>query len=307
MATARQALLSLVSPLSADDMRRSRPGGWTAGRVLHHVIESEQIYAKLLAHIRSMPQVESTAEEPRDGAAAAAALAETRALVESLVDGIDADTLYALRRFGHEEYSALSILENIAAHDRDHLAQLRDVVPPAPPAPAGARAAVEATVRPATAADLAGIVEIYNHYVVHTPVTFDLEPVTVESRRQWFGQFGEKGPHRLLVAEAGGRVVGYAGTHQFRAKAAYDTTVETTIYIAPDSVGSGLGRALYAALIDALASAEVHMLVAGITLPNEASVARHERFGFRLAGVLHQVGRKFGRYWDVGWYERELS
>lgn len=159
-------------------------------------------------------------------------------------------------------------------------------------------------IRPATIDDLPRIVEIYNHYIVHTPITFDLEPHSVDERRPWFGQFAETGRHRLLVAVDGRAVVGYAGTHQFRTKAAYDSTVETSIYCAHDAVGKGIGTALYTALFDAIKDEDIYMLVAGITLPNEGSIALHERFGFRATGVFHAVGRKFGQYWDVGWYER---
>ena len=106
------------------------------------------------------------------------------------------------------------------------------------------------SIRPATIDDLPAIVDIYNHYVVHTPITFDLTPVTVAERRPWFDQFAETGRHRLLVAIEDNTVVGYAGTHQFRVKAAYDTTVETTIYLAPDATGRGIGHALYTALFD---------------------------------------------------------
>ncbi len=162
-------------------------------------------------------------------------------------------------------------------------------------------------IRPATAADLPRLVEIYNHYVVHTPITFDLEPVTVEQRRPWFDQFGDHGRHRLLVAEDGARVLGYACTHQFRTKAAYDTTVETTIYCAPEATGRGVGTALYAALFDAIADEDVHLAVAGITLPNEASVALHERLGFTQVGIFHDVGYKFDQYWDVVWLERPMK
>jgi phosphinothricin acetyltransferase len=161
-------------------------------------------------------------------------------------------------------------------------------------------------VRAARIDDLARLTEIYNHYIVNTPITFDLEPFAVEQRRAWFDQFEEKGRYRLLVADGGGTVLGYASTHQFRTKAAYDTTVETTIYCAQDATGRGVGSALYAALFDAIRGEDIRMLVAGITLPNEASVALHLRFGFVPAGAFHAVGRKFGRYWDVGWYERAM-
>jgi phosphinothricin acetyltransferase len=161
-------------------------------------------------------------------------------------------------------------------------------------------------VRSAHIDDLPRLTELYNHYVIHTPVTFDLEPFTVDQRRDWFGKFHDDGPHRLFVAEIDGAVAGYAGSYQFRPKAAYDTTVETTIYLARESIGRGIGASLYDVLFDAISGEDIHMAVAGITLPNEASVALHVRFGFAPAGVMHGVGRKFGQYWDVGWYERQL-
>ena len=162
-------------------------------------------------------------------------------------------------------------------------------------------------VRMATVDDLEQIVDIYSHYVLLTAITFDLAPVTVEDRRGWFTQFSAKGRHRLFVAVERDTVVGYAGSHQFRTKAAYDTTAETTVYCAPGAVGKGIGTQLYTALFEAIAGEDIHALLAGITIPNEASVALHERFGFTLAGVTHAVGRKFDRYWDVGWYERILG
>jgi len=129
----------------------------------------------------------------------------------------------------------------------------------------------------------------------------------VEGRRTWFSQFDTTGRHRLFVAvSSDGELAGYAGSHQFRTKAAYDTTVETTVYCAPDAGGRGVGNTLYAALFEALRQEDLETAVAGITLPNAASVALHERFEFRPAGVMHAVGRKFGRYWDVAWYERSL-
>ena len=165
----------------------------------------------------------------------------------------------------------------------------------------------EVDVRDATEDDRQQIVDIYNHYIVHTPITFDLAPMSVEDRRGWFAQFSSTGRHRLFVAVDHGTVVGYAGSHQFRTKAAYDTTVETTVYCAPTAVSRGIGTLLYTTLFEAIASEDIHALLAGITLPNESSVALHERFGFTLAGVTHAVGRKFDRYWDVGWFERILG
>jgi len=161
-------------------------------------------------------------------------------------------------------------------------------------------------IRPALSSDLPRLTEIYNHYVIHTPITFDLEPYTVERRAAWFEQFAPTGRHRLVVADEDGLVIGYAGTTQFRVKPAYDTTVETTIYCSQEAVGKGVGRMLYAALFEALSGENINRIVGGYTLPNPASAKLHEHFGFRPVGVFSEVGFKFGRYWNVQWMERPL-
>ncbi len=162
----------------------------------------------------------------------------------------------------------------------------------------------EVQIRPAIRGDLPRLTEIYNHYVVHTPVAFDIEPYTVERREAWFTQFATTGRHRLLVAESGTGVIGYAGTTRFRPKAAYETTVETTIHCAPDALGKGIGKRLYAALFESLRGEDIHRFVAGYALPNPATAAIHERFGFKVVGVFSENGCKFGKYWDVCWVER---
>jgi phosphinothricin acetyltransferase len=161
-------------------------------------------------------------------------------------------------------------------------------------------------IRPAERGDLARMTEIYNYYVLNTPVTFDVEAYTVERREAWFAQFGVAGRHRLVVAEENGIVMGYAGTTRFRPKAAYETTVETTIYCAPEAVGKGIGRRLYAELFEVLEGEDIHRFVAGYALPNAASEALHRRFGFKEVGVFSENGRKFGQYWDVCWAERAV-
>jgi phosphinothricin acetyltransferase len=305
MRDARNALLDAVAGLSDADLGRARPGGWSVRRVLEHVVESESAYAKLLAHLRGRAQPDAP-RAAADVPAVLDSLAVTRADVHALVDGVEGETLYRLARVGHEEYSVLSVLQNIAAHDRDHLGQIADLLAPrvaqgpAPASPAGLH------IRRATEADLERVNEIYNHYVRHTAITFDIEPFTLDERRAWFAQFAAGGPHRLLVGEFEGAVVAYAGTHRFRTKAAYDTTVETTVYCAPEMRGRGVGSALYGALFEAIREEDVRMAIAGITMPNDASVALHERFGFERAGLMHGVGRKFGRYWDVLWMEKRL-
>lgn len=159
-------------------------------------------------------------------------------------------------------------------------------------------------IRPAEPGDLPRLTEIYNHYVVHTPVTFDVEPYTVEGRQAWFSQFASSGRHRLLVADFDGKVLGYAGTTRFRPKAAYLTTVETTVYCAPEAVGKGIGSRLYAELFAMLKGEDIHRFVAGYALPNAATEALHRRFDFKVVGIFSENGRKFGKYWDVCWVER---
>jgi phosphinothricin acetyltransferase len=148
---------------------------------------------------------------------------------------------------------------------------------------------------------------VYNRYVVESPATFEIEPVRPEDRAEWVRQHTAAGRHRWLVAsDDGGALAGWATTSPFRARAAYATTVEASVYCRPDACGRGLGTRLYAALFDAIQAEDIERIVAGITLPNPASVALHLRFGFRPVGTFTRVGRKFGRYWDVAWFERPL-
>ena len=170
----------------------------------------------------------------------------------------------------------------------------------------------EVQVRPGVESDLDALTDIYNHYVRETPITFDTVPFTPEERRPWLLSHPEDGPYRLKVAVGGTfqgnsqRILGYATSSPYRAKPAYSTSVEVTIYLAPDAGGRGIGTLLYKALFEALADEDVHRAYAGIAQPNEASTRLHERFGFRYIGTHREVGRKFGRYWDVAWHEREL-
>ncbi|MEU8680610.1 N-acetyltransferase family protein [Streptomyces sp. NPDC048611] len=194
----------------------------------------------------------------------------------------------------------------------------------------------EVQVRPGVEADLPALTDLYNHFIRETSLTFDLEPFTPEQRRPWLLSHPQDGPHRLLVAQeatertknphngpppapsiaaaapggAGrpdGALLGYATSSAFRPKAAYGPSVEVTVYCAPDAGGRGIGTLLYRALFEALAGEDVHRAYAGITQPNEASRRLHARFGFRHIGTFTEVGRKFGRYWDVAWYQKDLG
>ncbi len=139
-------------------------------------------------------------------------------------------------------------------------------------------------------------------------MTFDVEPLPVTTWRERFAGAREAGrPWRVAEAEDGGGVVGYATASAFRPKAAYGATVETTIYLAPGRGGHGLGTALLGALLAACADAGFHRAVAGVTLPNPASVALHERLGFTPVGVFSEVGHKHGAWHDVGWWQLRLD
>lgn len=164
----------------------------------------------------------------------------------------------------------------------------------------------ELLIRRAQEHDLAAINALYNHYIENTTITFDLDPWSMDQRRDWFAQFGADPRHILLVAERAGAIKGYAGTLEFRKKKAYQTSVETTIYVAPGAEGQGVGTRLYEELLPLAAAAGAHRALAGITLPNDNSLKMHEKFGFQPVGIFSEVGYKFGRYWDVGWYERAL-
>jgi phosphinothricin acetyltransferase len=152
--------------------------------------------------------------------------------------------------------------------------------------------------------DLEAISEIYGHYVRTSAISFDLEVPSADWRRKWFATFATSGRHRLLVARDDGRAVAYAASAPYRPRAAYAPSVETSVYVAPSHVGQGVGSALYETLLAELEREDVHRAYAGIGMPNPASVRLHERCGYRRAGYYTEQGRKFGRYWDVAWYER---
>ncbi|HEU4548661.1 MAG TPA: GNAT family N-acetyltransferase [Rhizomicrobium sp.] len=162
-------------------------------------------------------------------------------------------------------------------------------------------------IRRAEAEDATALAEIYNHYVRETPITFDTEEKSVADRAEWLAHFSAAGRYQCFVAVADRQVIGWASSHRFRDRAAYDTTVETSIYLAPDRRGLGLGRRLYSTLFDALQGQDLHRAYGGVTQPNDASNRLHAAMGFRQVGLLAEIGRKFGRYWDVAIWVRAVS
>ena len=162
-------------------------------------------------------------------------------------------------------------------------------------------------IRDARPDDLPALTALYNHYVEHDHCTFDATPLTLEQRRVWFEHHAPTGRHRLFVATDGDRLLGYASSSPHRPKPGYATSVETSVYVAHDVRGQRIGSQLYTALFAALEGQDLHRALAGVALPNPGSVALHLRFGFTSLGTFDEVGRKFGKYWSVQWFQRPLA
>ena len=160
-----------------------------------------------------------------------------------------------------------------------------------------------ARIRPATEGDLPTIKGIYDIQVREGIATFDVEPPPLAYWQQRL-QSTEPGD-RLLVADGDG-VVGYAYSSAYRPRPAYRSTRETSIHLAPAAQGRGLGRRLYAELLAGLRADGMHRALAVVALPNPASRALHRACGFTSAGVLHEVGHKFGRWIDTEWWQLRL-
>ena len=162
-----------------------------------------------------------------------------------------------------------------------------------------------ATVRAAVAEDAAAVAGIYNHYIVHTIVTFEEEPVAAAEIARRIEEV-QAASLPWLVAERAGAVVGYAYASTWRPRRAYRLSTEVTVYLHPDEGGRGIGSILYTQLLAILRDRGLHAALGGIALPNDASVALHEKFGFKKVAHLEQVGFKFNRWIDVGYWQRIL-
>lgn len=161
-------------------------------------------------------------------------------------------------------------------------------------------------IRDATTSDAAAIAAVYDHYVLTSPVTFEVEAVGAEAMvARVSAVIGAGLP--WLMAEVQGAVVGYAYASPFRPRAGYRYTVETTVYLTPAATRQGTGRALLAALLERLAALPVHRAVATIALPNDASVGLHQALGYVAAGHLPEVGRKFDQWIDIGYWVRPIA
>lgn len=160
------------------------------------------------------------------------------------------------------------------------------------------------TIRDATPEDAASLLEIYSSFVRDTSVSFENEPPSLEEFRSRIANAQTR--WAWLVAAREGVVAGYAYATAFRTRAAYRWTAETSAYVGDGHRGKGVAKRLYAELLAALTRRGYCNAYAGITLPNEASVALHRSLGFRPVGVFRRAGWKFGKWHDVSWWQLEL-
>ncbi len=158
-------------------------------------------------------------------------------------------------------------------------------------------------IRSADDADFATFTAITNRVITTSATHFGYEPLADDELTGYWRTQRDRFPWLTLTNEAG-QVLGYAKAGTWRERAAYRWTCETTVYLAEGHRGRGLGRTLYTALLDECAARGFHSAVAGITLPNPASVALHESLGFASIGVVREAGHKFGTWHDVGFWQR---
>ena len=159
-------------------------------------------------------------------------------------------------------------------------------------------------VRQIVIGDAPSVQAIYAPYVTDTTVSFEDVPPDIMEVERRIAAILPRYPY--LVAEEDGRVVGYAYASEHRTRAAYRTSIDVTVYVAPGAQRSGVARRLYSHLLPAAASLGYHAAFAGIALPNQASVGLHEAMGFEPIGIYREVGRKFDAWHDVGWWQRLL-
>lgn len=161
-------------------------------------------------------------------------------------------------------------------------------------------------IRDANDGDAAAVAAIYNVHVRDTIVTFELDEVGVDEMARRMAQVRDLGLPWLVLEERGA-VIGYACGGPWKARAAYARTVESSIYLAEAAIGRGLGKRLYAELLERLRACGIHAVIGGVSLPNAASVALHEGLGFAPVGAFREVGWKLGRWIDVGYWQLRLG
>ena len=161
-------------------------------------------------------------------------------------------------------------------------------------------------IRPATELDAIAIASIYNYYIENSTATFEENPLTASDILSRIEKVRLAGLH-WLVAEQDEKILGYAYATKWNERAAYRHTVETSIYLSNVSLSAGWGTKLYSDLFSRLRSQSIHIAIGGITLPNPASIALHEKFGMEKVAHFKEVGFKFDQWLDVGYWQVQLN
>jgi phosphinothricin acetyltransferase len=160
-------------------------------------------------------------------------------------------------------------------------------------------------IRNVTIKDASKICDIYNHYVVNTAVTFEEEPVTEKKMKSRIEQVSAK--FTWLVYEEENNIAGYAYATEWRSRTAYRYSAETTVYIKPQAINKGIGTTLYKNLIQEMKALQVHCLIGGIALPNNGSIALHEKLNFKKVAHFTEVGFKLNKWVDVAYWQLLLN
>lgn len=161
-------------------------------------------------------------------------------------------------------------------------------------------------IRPVTNEDASSISDIYNPYITDTVVTFEEEETTAADFKQRIAKVNAEGLPWFVAEDESGNIMGYAYATKWRDRFSYRFSVEVTAYLSTENISKGLGTKLYQALFDELKRKNIHSVIAGITIPNEASIALHEKFSMEKVAHFKEVGLKFNRWLDVGYWQGTL-
>jgi phosphinothricin acetyltransferase len=156
-------------------------------------------------------------------------------------------------------------------------------------------------IRQANSSDASQIVSIYNYYVINTIITFQMVPITKDSMSIKIAKTKERYP--WIVFEENDEILGYAYATEWKPRGAYKNSVESTIYLKPNHSGKGIGSALYKELISQLKKLDIHSIIGGIGQPNQASIALHEKLGFKKVAHFKEIGYKFDQWVDVAYWQ----
>jgi len=165
---------------------------------------------------------------------------------------------------------------------------------------------MQINIRAAIENDIPSLTEINNYYIVNGYASLRLETESVEERMEKFSKMSQTGPYQMLVAEFEGKVLGVASSFRYREGPVFEKTVETGIALDPKMLGKGIGFKLYESLFESLSKQDIHLVVAGIALPNPGSVALHQKVGFSEVGVFDEYAYYRGKFYSSLWMQKRI-